>query len=58
MIKLSSLLKIALLSIEQAEEFTRADGKVTDALADILMTMNTGQDRIIYDVGKHKEEGV
>lgn len=56
MIKLSSLLKIALLAIEQAEEFTRSDSKIIDALSDILMTMNTGQDRIIYDVGKYKED--
>ena len=55
MIKLSCLLKIALLAIEQAEEFTAADSKIIDALSDILMTMNTGQDRIIYDIGKFKE---
>ena len=56
MIKLSCLLKIALLAIEQAEEFTAADSKIIDALSDILMTMNTGQDRIIYDIGKYKED--
>lgn len=62
MIKLSQLLKISLLAIEQTEVFTRRDPDLARtlgldrALEDILMTINTPQDRIIYDVGRHKGE--
>lgn len=56
MIKLSSLLKIALLAIEQTEVFTRRDPDLARILEDILMTINTPEDRIIYDVGRYKGE--
>ena len=54
MIKLSQLLKISLLAIEQTEVFTRRDPDLARTLEDILMTINTPQDRIIYDVGRYK----
>ena len=47
MIKLSQLLKISLLAIEQTEVFTRRDPDLARTLEDILMTINTPQDRII-----------
>ena len=56
MIKLSQLLKISLLAIEQTEIFTRRDPDLARILEDILMTINTPQDRIIYDVGRYKDE--
>lgn len=56
MIKLSQLLKISLLAIEQTEVFTRRDPDLARTLEDILMTINTPQDRIIYDVGRYKGE--
>lgn len=57
MIKLSQLLKISLLAIEQTEVFTLRDPDLARILEDILMTINTDQDRIIYDIGRHKDEG-
>ena len=56
MIKLSQLLKISLLAIEQTEVFTLRDPELARALEDILMTLNTPQDKIIYDVGRYKGE--
>ena len=62
MIKLSQLLKISLLAIEQTEVFTRRDPDLFRTLGfdrvleDILMTINTPQDMIIYDVGRYKGE--
>lgn len=56
MIKLSQLLKISLLAIEQTEVFKLRDPELARTLEDILMTLNTPQDKIIYDVGRYKGE--
>ena len=55
MIKLSQLLKISLLAIEQTEVFTLRDPELARTLEDILMTLNTQQDRIEYDIGRYKD---